>query len=170
MARRHTARQPADLHDRALRLLAVRPRARRELEVRLRRAGFDPDEVDDELARLEAVGLVDDRAFARELADHHVTSRRSGRRAVAGALAAKGVSRQVIEETVAGLGEDEDERALDLARERAPRMAGLPPDKALKRLSALLIRRGYEPPTARDAARRALRVGGDVESPRGETP
>ena len=158
MSRQRTPKNPLDLHERALRLLAVRPRSRRELEVRLRRAGFEPDEVDEELVRLEAVGLVDDEAFARELAEHHVNSRRSGRRAVVGALAAKGVSRRVIEEALADLGEGEEERALELARQRAPRLAGLPPEKAFGRLSSLLMRRGYDPTTARDAARQALRA------------
>lgn len=162
-ARQRTAKNPLDLHERALRLLAVRPRSRRELEVRLTRAGFEPDEVQEELGRLEAVGLVDDEAFARELAEHHVTSRRSGRRAVVGALAAKGVSRQVIEEALAGLGGDEEDRALDLARDRARRLTGLPPDKAFARLSSLLIRRGYDPTTAREAAGKALRVLTDEE-------
>ena len=168
MARQRAAKNPPDLHERALRLLAVRPRSRRELEIRLRRAGFEPAEVDEELIRLEVVGLVDDEAFARELAQHHVTSRRSGRRAVVGALAARGVSRQVIEDVVGGLGEDEDGRALQLARERAPRLAGLPPDKAFVRLSSLLMRRGYDPQTAREAARRALRLLEDGENSRSE--
>jgi regulatory protein len=158
MARQRVAKKPLDVHERALRLLAVRARSRRELEIRLRRAGFEPDEVGEELDRLEAVGLVDDEAFARELAEHHVGARRSGRRAVVGALAAKGVSRQVIEEAMAGLGEGEEERALELARERAPRLAGMPRDKAFGRLSSLLMRRGYDPTTARDAAARALRL------------
>jgi regulatory protein len=163
-----TAKQPLDLHERALRLLAVRPRSRRELEIRLLRAGFERDDVQDELTRLEAVGLVDDEAFARELAEHHVHARRSGRRAIVGALAARGVSRSVIEEAVAGLGQDEAERALALARERAPRMAGLPPEKAFGRLSSLLMRRGYDPTTARDAARSALRVAEVQENRRSE--
>jgi len=164
MARQRAAKHPLDLHERALRLLAVRPRSRRELEVRLRRAGFEADEVDEELIRLESVGLVDDGAFARELAEHHVKSRRSGR-AVVGALAAKGVSRQVIEEAVAGLGEGEEDRAFELARERAPRLAGLPPDKAFARLSSLLMRRGYDPSTARDVTWRALRLLEPGENP-----
>jgi regulatory protein len=168
MARQRATKTPLDLHERALRLLAVRPRSRRELEVRLRRAGFERDEVDEELIRLEAVGLVDDEAFARELAEHHLTSRRAGRRAVVGALAAKGVSRQVIEEAVADFGEDEGERALQLARERTPRLAGLPADKAFGRLSSLLMRRGYDPTTAREAARRALRPPEDEENPRSD--
>lgn len=157
MARQRAPKNPLDVHERALRLLAVRPRSRRELEIRLRRAGFEPDEVGEELIRLEAVGLVDDAAFARELAEHHVTSRRSGRRAVVGALAAKGVPRSVIEEAVAGLGQDEGDRALDLARDRARRLTGIPPDKAFARLSSLLMRRGYDPTTAREAAAKALR-------------
>jgi regulatory protein len=163
-----TAKQPPDLHERALRLLAVRPRSRRELEIRLLRAGFERDEVQDELVRLEAVGLIDDEAFARELAEHHVIARRSGRRAVVGALAAKGVSRSVIEEAVAGLAEDEAERARTLAGERAVRLAGLPPDKAFGRLSALLMRRGYDPGTAREAARSALRLVEGEEDARSE--
>jgi regulatory protein len=133
--------------------------------VRLRRAGFEPDEVDEELIRLEAVGLVDDEAFAHQLTEHHVTSRRSGRRAVVGALAARGVSRRVIEEAVANLGEGEEERALELARQRAPRLAGLPPEKAFGRLSSLLMRRGYDPTTARDAARQALRAPDGERNP-----
>ena len=163
-----TAKQPLDLHERALRLLAVRPRSRRELEIRLLRAGFERDEVQDEMIRLEAVGLIDDAAFARELAEHHVNSRRSGRRAVVGALAAKGVSRSVIEEAVAGLGDDEAERALALAQQRAPRLAGLPPEKAFARLSSLLMRRGYDPTTAREAARSALRLLEGEEDPSSE--
>lgn len=163
-----TAKQPLDLHERALRLLAVRPRSRRELEIRLLRAGFEHDEVQDELTRLETVGLIDDEAFARELAEHHVGARRSGRWAVVGALAAKGVPRSVIEEAIAGLGEDEAERALALARERAPRLAGLPPEKAFGRLASLLMRRGYDPATAREAARSALRVVEGEENPRSE--
>lgn len=153
-----TAKQPLDLHERALRLLAVRPRSRRELQIRLLRAGFDPDEVEDELVRLETVRLIDDEAFAREMAEHHVNARRSGRRAIVGALAAKGVPRSVIDEALDGLGEDESERAVALARERAPRLAGLAPEKAFGRLSSLLMRRGYDAATAAEAARSALRL------------
>jgi len=166
MDRRRAAKKPLDLHERALRLLAVRPRSRRELQVRLRAAGFEPDRIEEELIRLEEVGLVDDEAFAREVAEHHVTARRGGRRAVVGALAAKGVSRRVIEEAVADLGQDEEERALELARQRAPRLAELPPEKAFGRLSSLLMRRGYEPATAREAARRALGALDDEENTR----
>ena len=127
MATKRTVRRPLDCHERALRLLAVRPRARRELESRLRQAGFEAAEVSSELDRLEEVGLLDDGAFARELADHHLTVRGSARRAVAGALASKGVSRETIDRTLAGLEQDESVRALEVATERARRLTACGP-------------------------------------------
>jgi Uncharacterized protein conserved in bacteria len=123
MDTKRTVKQPLDCHERALRLLAVRPRTRRELESRLRHAGFEDAEVSSELDRLEEVGLLDDGAFARELADHHLKVRGSGRRAVAGALASKGVSRETIDATLAGIEDDET-----CGRSRWPRigLAGSP--------------------------------------------
>ena len=157
MATKRTVKQPLDCHERALRLLAVRPRARRELESRLRRAGFDTADVSSELDRLEDVGLLDDGAFARELADH-LTVRGSARRAVAGALASKGVSRQTIEQTLAGLEGDETVRALEVATERARRLTSLRPEVAYGRLVSFLARRGYDGGVSREAARAALGI------------
>jgi regulatory protein len=158
MATERTVRRPLDCHERALRLLAVRPRARRELESRLRQAGFETAEVSSELDRLEDVGLLDDVAFARELADHHLTMRGSARRAVAGALASKGVSRETIDRTLAGLEQDESVRALEVATERARRLTSLQPEVAYGRLVSFLARRGYDAGTSREAARAALEL------------
>jgi regulatory protein len=160
------AREPRTLgktlgcHDRALRLLAVRARSRRELERRLLRAGFDRDEVRGELDRLEGVGLVDDEAFARQVAAHEFGVRRSGRRVVTGALISKGVAPAVIENVLSELDDDEDGRIDGLARSRAARLTGIDPATAFGRLTSFLIRRGYDPGSARTAARRALEVEG----------
>ena len=59
---RREPKNPKSCHERALGLLAVRPRSRRELERRLLQAGFEPEEVQDTLGRLERVGLIDDAA------------------------------------------------------------------------------------------------------------
>jgi regulatory protein len=160
MATTRRTKTPLDCHERALRLLAVRPRSRRELGSRLRAAGFEAAEVEAELVRLEEVGLIDDAEFARELAEHHVTVRGSGRRAVVGALASKGVSSETIEATLAGLHVDESERALEVARDRARRLTALRPEVAYGRLVSFLARRGYDGGTSREAARVALDLDG----------
>ena len=152
------AKNPKSCHERALGLLAVRPRARRELERRLMAAGFEADEVADVLARLERVGLIDDEAFARQLAEHQFGSRRAGRRAVTSALLAKGIAPDLAAEVVDAAPDDEQERANDLARSRAGRLLGVDLPKAFGRLTSLLVRRGYSPDVARVAARGALEI------------
>jgi regulatory protein len=146
-------------HERALGLLAVRSRSRRELERRLLQAGFDAAEVFDELVRLEEVGLIDDEAFARQVVDHEIAGRRSGRRRVASVLARSGVSSSVLEGAISGMDDDgEEDRARDLATARARRLGGLEPSKAFGRLTAYLMRRGYAPDLARRASRHALEL------------
>jgi regulatory protein len=146
-----------DVHERALGLLAVRQRSRRELERRLVAAGFGVDEVAVELRRLEQVGLIDDLAFARAVVEHAVQRRGEGRRVVARRLALAGVDAGISGEVLGDLTEhDEGERALALAESRVARLAGLAPDTALSRLSGFLSRRGYPPDVARRSARRAL--------------
>lgn len=151
-------KHPLDCHERALRLLSVRARSRRELQTRLLRAGFEAEEVDAELERLALVGLIDDERFAREYAEHHLGNRHAGRRAVASGLAAKGVDRRTVERTLAEAPGSDAERAEELARDRASRLRSLPPEKAYARLVSFLMRRGHDPETARRAARSALEV------------
>jgi regulatory protein len=156
-------KNPKSCHERALGLLAVRARSRRELERRLLQAGFEVEEVAEVLERLERVGLVDDEAFARQVAEHAFGVKRAGRRAVVSSLMAAGVAPGVIEATVSDAG-DEDERADALARSRASRLGSVDPAKAFSRLTSLLVRRGYSPEVARQAARRALAL--DHDGPR----
>ncbi|MGZ4114703.1 MAG: regulatory protein RecX [Actinomycetota bacterium] len=150
------------LHERALRLLAVRPRTRRELQTRLVRAGFDPHEVGAELDRLEEVGLVDDARFAAEFAEQALDRRLEGRRAVAAGLAAKGVDRRLIDQALQGASGDDGDRLARLAQARAGRLGTLPPEAAYRRLVSFLVRRGHEPSAARAAAARALRLAADA--------
>jgi regulatory protein len=145
-----------DIHERALGLLAVRQRSRRELERRLVQAGFERDDVEGELSRLETVGLIDDEAFARALVEGKMGSRGESRRVVAGRLAQAGVAPDVALLALDEAPEGEQERADRLAETRAGRLLGLDEYAAVQRLYGFLARRGYPPDIARTAARRAL--------------
>jgi regulatory protein len=158
VTRRRTPKNPKNCHERALGLLAVRPRSRRELERRLLAARFESDEVQEVLTRLERVGLVDDEAFARQYAEHRFGARKEGSRAVARGLRAAGIDSALAETAAEAAPDDDEERAADLARSRATRLSGVAPDKAFARLSSLLMRRGYSPQIARSAARKALEI------------
>jgi regulatory protein len=162
MAPRGTAK------DRALRLLGVRWRSRKELERRLRQAGFEPDDIAAAIGELERAGLVDDARFAQAVVADRAGRRLSGDRAIRTALFQKGVAADVADAALLDAG-DEADRALELARKRAGRMVGMDPAVAARRLHALLLRRGFAPGIARDACRAALgealaeTPGADVE-------
>jgi regulatory protein len=145
-------------HERALGLLAVRPRTRWEMDQRLRKAGFEIEEVEEVLIRLERVGLIDDRAFAEQFAQHRFDVKRSGSRAVSSGLRAKGISPELVATVTQREAGEEESRAEELATLQAARMQGLDRAKAFPRLSSLLIRRGYSPDVARLATRKALGV------------
>jgi regulatory protein len=150
-----------DIHERALGLLAVRQRSRRELERRLVQAGFEEEAVQVELGRLESVGLVDDAAFARAVVESRMGRRGESRRAVAGRLAVAGVDRTTAALALEEAPDSEEDAAERLANQRAGRLTGVEPAVAFARLSGFLARRGYAPQIARAAARKALELQAD---------
>src|SRR6266496_2612342 len=67
-----TAASEEAAHAAALWLLESRARTRLELRQRLERRGFEAEAIERALDRLTGVGLVDDEAFARDLAASRV--------------------------------------------------------------------------------------------------
>jgi len=84
----------------ALRLLAVRPRSRRELQDRLRRKEIPAGIIRDVLDRLVELRLLNDADFARALVRDRLRLRPKGRRALSAELARKGVAREVSDEVM----------------------------------------------------------------------
>jgi regulatory protein len=150
--------------DTALRLLGVRARTRQEMVDRLARKGFDSDDIDDVMTRLDRHQLLDDVEFANEwVRSRHAYSGR-GRVALRHELKAKGVDAGIIESALAEVDPD-DERAVaaDLvAKKLTPsQVERLQADPALRetlfrRLVGMLVRRGYPQSTAVDVVKDAL--------------
>ena len=162
----------------AVRHLGTRPRTRWELERRLRRAGADDRVVAATLDRLEALGYVDDAAFARWWGDQRDRHHPRGHRMIEAELRQRGVPREVVEayrEVHAdperapedtGMPGDEPSRAWD-ALARHLRGRSLPSEpKALQRVGMYLVRRGFDPETVRSTLREAST--GDRSADRGD--
>jgi len=128
----------------ALRLLSYRPRSVSEVRARLAGRGYDPALVEATVARLQELGLLDDRAFARAWVESREMLRPRGRQALVAELRQKGVSAEVIASVLDEvLAEDESVRALQMARERARTLAGLERSAFFRRLQGFLVRRGF---------------------------
>ena len=166
----------------AARFLGTRPRTRRELERRLRRAAADDEVIATTLERLAHLGYLDDLAFARWWAEQRDCHAPRGRRMVEAELRQHGVPRDVLEAlrddaTEARADEDEplpasDEERAEVALARHLRGRPFPDDRAaVQRLGTFLLRRGFDPETVRATLRVAAEStpGGSTGDPDGTT-
>ncbi|MBV0895221.1 regulatory protein RecX [Microbacterium sp. NC79] len=106
---------------------------------------------------------LDDAVLAEQIVYAGSTRKGQGRRAIALALSARGIDRDIANAALAELPDDDDERALEYARTKAMSLSRLEPEVALRRLMGQLARRGFSGGIARDAAQQALR---EVSRPR----
>jgi regulatory protein len=147
----------------ALRLLAAEPSTRAGLHAKLARRGFSRELIAPLLDRLEAVGLVDDRAYAEGFVRRRLRIRPRGFALLRRELARKGVSVAVTDEVLRAAAATTDEVTLAraaLAR-RDYRLAKLSPDAARRRSIGILRRLGFSaaaiaaalPPRRSDAER-----------------
>jgi len=140
----------------ALRLLTVRERSAVELRSRLRQKGFDPEVIAELLERLQETALQDDGRFAAQFAQSAAARGMAGRR-IQAELRARGVAKDLAAEASVEEPEEELARARDLAARRASRMRDLPAEAALRRITGLLARRGFDPQTCRQVASEVVR-------------
>ena len=142
----------------ALRKLDARACSRAELTSAIEGRGFSAEVVD----RLEAVGLVDDQAYADALVRSRFSGTGASGRALREVLVRKGLDSSTIEHALSQIDrDDEAERAAQLVARKRRSLAGIPRETAYRRLSSMLARKGYSPSVASAAVRDALDSWGD---------
>ncbi len=129
--------------DKAMRLLSMRPRSRREIDTALRALGLADAVRNGLVAELEEAGLVDDARFAREFVSVRKDVRRVGPHRLRADLAKLGVNRAVVDRALASYSTDEQETLARALVERTLR-GGAVDEKLVRRVVALLKRKGYD--------------------------
>ncbi|MDR3202752.1 MAG: recombination regulator RecX [Bifidobacteriaceae bacterium] len=128
----------------ALRLLARSPKSRDQLARAIASRGVPDQVAAGVLDRFEAVGLVDDTAFAEMLVRTRHTERGLTGPALAAELRRRGVDAEVAREAMEQVTpEDQLARAVELARKKLAATAGLDRQVRLRRTYATLARKGY---------------------------
>jgi len=138
-----------------LRKLRTRSLSVREARSALREHDLDEAASQGIIDRFLALGYLDDAALAEQLIDKATSRKAQGRQAIAQTLSQRGIPREVVDEALAQLPDDEAERALEFARTKARGLMGVERDAALRRLAGQLARRGYGA-VALSVARQAL--------------
>jgi regulatory protein len=146
---------------RALRYLSYRARTRVEIERKLVETGCDAADIPRVLARLDALGLIDDVGLAERWVEQQVDHRPQGARALGYKLRQRGVPDAAIAEATQAV--DEEALALRAALDRASRYRGL--DRAVfeRRLGAYLARRGFASGAVRAAVTAAWAQQAETE-------
>ncbi|MFZ2260188.1 regulatory protein [Luteococcus japonicus] len=128
----------------ALRRLTLRDHSRQELDEALAAKEVPEDVREALLARFEELGLVNDQNFAEQWTRARRSSRKLSRAAVRRELQAKGIDRDLIDETLEPIDhESEVELATELARKKWRSVHSLPREVAYRRMAGTLARKGY---------------------------
>ena len=162
------------VRDSALNLLSYRARTRSELRKRLRQKGFRPARIDICLDRLEERGLIDDASVAAAFVRDRLRHRPKGRSALTSELRTKGIPQELAHRTIDGVFYAEGTSDEDLARLVAEKWVTRQnptvlqalvneawsdeKQKARRRLTAWLARRGFGGGALGDAIQHAIRV------------
>jgi regulatory protein len=134
-----------------LRLLTVRARTRAELAGQLAKRGYPDDVSTRVLDRLAGAGLVDDADFAEQWVHSRRANAGKGKRALAAELHTKGVDNDVITSVLDGINPAaERDRAEQLVRKKLRRENLSDEVPVIRRLVAMLARRGFSQSMAYD--------------------
>ena len=177
VARLRAAAEERRIYDAALSFLTARPRSHAEVRRRLLRPRPNrqtpaPDVVDRVLARLERMGLLDDREFSEFWVEQRERFSPRSASAVRFELRQRGVAREITEETVDS--DQDEERALAAARQRLRSLGGLDYQTFRDRLGPFLLRRGFSYTIARQVTKTLWKEShgdapdGDIDDTLGE--
>jgi len=139
--------------DRAVRLLAAKPRSVAELRERLlEKAWTDAEIVDSVIAKLREYNYVDDDQYARDLALSKLRQKPQGRRRLQQRLSQKKVDPATLDTAIKAAYETIPESQLiDTAIEKRIRLKGPPETREdKKKLTEHLLRQGFDYALIRD--------------------
>ena len=136
-----------------LRQLALGPRSRHQLGVKLAEKDVPPSVADALLDRFEEVQLIDDAEFARMWVRTRTAAKALARSSIRRELADKGIDPELAEDALLQISdEDEHDQAHEIVRRRMRGNVDLSDrvvrDKETRRLVGVLARKGYSPGVA----------------------
>lgn len=151
----------------ATRLIDHRPRSEYELRTRLLDAEFDPELVEEVIARCLSNGMLDDEQFAREWVRQRVEHNNKSVSVLRQELRHKGITGSLAEEALDTVDADKQKAIMHrLIDKKAQSVKTVPVnrkeyDKALRRIVGVAARRGFPEGQALGYAREALeaRIG-----------
>jgi len=137
------------LREKALSLLELKPRTRKELEDILGRK-FNRSDVKSIIKELAGSGLVDDSKYAESWIENQLKKKPAGKATLVQRLIIRGIERKTAEQAIEKVmsGKNEIDLAKIAAGKQIHRYAGLDSGTAKRRVFQFLLRQGFDCDTA----------------------
>ena len=143
------AARRSGLKTRAIELLMRKPQSRKELVRKLLEWEASEEEASAICDRMEELGYLDEREYARRIVRHYA-AKGFGERKLRDELYRRGIPRELWEEAMAQI--EDNSQAIDAFLEK--KLKGSHDPKDIKRASDALARRGFRWPEINEALRR----------------
>ena len=139
------------LKSKAIELLMRKPQSRKELGRKLREWEATDEEIEAICDRMEELGYLNEPEYAGRIVRHYA-AKGFGERKIRDELYRRGVPRELWDEALEQIEEEDNAAAIDALLEK--KLNGSHDPKDVKRASDALARRGYRWPEISDALRR----------------
>lgn len=137
----------------ALRLLSFRRRTEKEVKDKLQKKGFDEKTIKKTIEKLKEYDLINDLEFSTAWVNDRLLHRPRGKNLLRQELFRKGIKKEIMDQVIQELCQNEDKSALELLEKTKKRYKNLEPQVAKRRMYGLLLRRGFSYETAKNALR-----------------
>ena len=128
-------------YQRAINFLSYRARSEQEIKLNLQKHQVPETIIESVLEKLRDASLVDDREFAQQWIENRIRFHPRSKRALSSELYRKGISKQIIEETLLDI--DEEVLARSLAQKKVSKLRTLDKSTFQKKMYGFLYRRGF---------------------------
>ncbi|MEA5095559.1 MAG: RecX family transcriptional regulator [Sedimentibacter saalensis] len=140
-----TAEEEMNAYNYAVNLLSRAPKSEKELKMKMQDKGYDVIFIENVIKKLREQRYIDDERYSEMFISSKINTSKDGRRKIKEALYNKGINKEIIDEKLSSVSEEEEiERAFLLAKKKLASMKEEDTRKKTLKLSNYLINKGFE--------------------------
>lgn len=140
-----TAEEEMNAYNYAVNLLSRAPKSEKELKMKMQDKGYDVIFIENVIKKLREQRYIDDERYSEMFISSKINISKDGRRKIKEALYNKGINKEIIDEKLSSVSEEEEiERAFLLAKKKLASMKEEDTRKKTLKLSNYLINKGFE--------------------------
>lgn len=135
----------AKLYNYAISVLARSSKSEKELKFKLSVKGYDDESINAAIEKLKANKYIDDDDYCKKFINDKINLSNYGKRRIKEALVNKGIDRQLIDDNIKFiLQDDEIKKAYALAEKKLKSLTDVEPIKKKMKISSFLLNKGFD--------------------------